>query len=154
MKQCNGNGSACAGFMRSQWSAAENEFDSQYRRVLNTSLQHGDHADTSRRPCKCIYGENLCINAQSQAPFLTLQRLAMKKIIVEALWYMRGEPHVLWLRSHNVYWWDAEADDAGFIGLNYGLMTVYPGVEQKAINQLEEVINTLIMGRESMSSPS
>lgn len=67
--------------------------------------------------------------------------------IIEALWYLRGEDNIKFLQKHRCPFWDAQALDDGFVGLNYGLLTNYPRKEGGTINQLEEeVIKKLCKG--------
>ena len=69
----------------------------------------------------------------------------------EALWYLRGEDNIKFLRRHKNPFWDAVAgDDAGlFVGLNYGLLVRFPREDgMEPINQLEEkVIARLVEGQ-------
>ena len=151
-KIIHGNGGSCATLQMRLCSGAnerESAFDTQYRNVLRDIVEQGQWAETSRGRCKCIYGASLKIEVSLNAPFLTLRRLPMRKIVVAMLWYLRGEGHVHWLREHGVRWWDAEADAEGHVGLNYGLLTNFPNGDNEPVNQLSLVIDSLVAGKQS-----
>jgi thymidylate synthase len=84
-------------------------------------------------------------------PVTTLRKLYPMAAILEAIWYLRGENHIRFLQKHGQKFWDKQARDEGWVGLNYGLLTYYPsGCSGKSINQLEEkVLMPLCAGKKS-----
>ncbi len=56
-------------------------------------------------------------------PLLTTKKVFFKSIIMELLWYLRGEDHIKWLRDENdVHIWDAWADENGYVGPIYPVL--------------------------------
>ena len=56
-------------------------------------------------------------------PLLTTKKVFFKSVILELLWYLRGEDHIRWLRDkNNVHIWDAWADEAGHVGPIYPVL--------------------------------
>lgn len=56
-------------------------------------------------------------------PLLTTKKVFFKSVIMELLWYLRGEDHIKWLRDeNNVHIWDAWADDDGYVGPIYPVL--------------------------------
>lgn len=56
-------------------------------------------------------------------PLLTTKKVFFKSVIMELLWYLRGEDHIKWLRDEqNVHIWDAWADDEGYVGPIYPVL--------------------------------
>ncbi len=56
-------------------------------------------------------------------PLLTTKRVQFRSVILELLWYLRGEDHIRWLRDENdCHIWDAWADESGHVGPIYPVM--------------------------------
>ena len=56
-------------------------------------------------------------------PLLTTKKVYFRSVILELLWYLRGEDHIRWLRDENdCHIWDAWADDDGHVGPIYPVM--------------------------------
>lgn len=56
-------------------------------------------------------------------PLLTTKKVFFKSVIMELLWYLRGEDHIKWLRDeNNVHIWDAWADESGYVGPIYPVL--------------------------------
>lgn len=56
-------------------------------------------------------------------PLLTTKKVFFKSVIMELLWYLRGEDHIRWLRDeNNVHIWDAWADEEGYVGPIYPVL--------------------------------
>ena len=56
-------------------------------------------------------------------PLLTTKKVFFKSVIMELLWYLRGEDHIKWLRDeNNVHIWDAWADEDGYVGPIYPVL--------------------------------
>ncbi len=60
------------------------------------------------------------IDLREGFPLLTTKKINWKNIIVENLWFLSGEPHIGILQKHNCKFWDAWADDEGFVPSAYG----------------------------------
>lgn len=83
-------------------------------------------------------------------PLTTLRKMPYQQSIIEGVCYLRGEDHAAFLKRNRCPFWDAQAYGDGFLGgLNYGLLTNFPGQSCTRINQLEEVIKKLAARRRS-----
>lgn len=56
-------------------------------------------------------------------PLLTTKKVYFRSVILELLWYLRGEDHIRWLRDEkDCHIWDAWADENGYVGPIYPVM--------------------------------
>lgn len=69
-------------------------------------------------------------------PLLTTKKMQFRSIILELLWYLRGEDHIRWLRDeNNCHIWDAWADDDGYVGPIYPVLwRRFPYIEEDEID--------------------
>jgi len=69
------------------------------------------------------FAEYYKVNLSEGFPLLTTKKVFFKSVILELLWYLRGEDHIRWLRDkNNVHIWDAWADEAGHVGPIYPVL--------------------------------
>ena len=56
-------------------------------------------------------------------PLLTTKKVFFRSVILELLWYLRGEDHIKWLRDEkDCHIWDAWADEEGYVGPIYPVL--------------------------------
>lgn len=65
-------------------------------------------------------------------PLLTTKKVYFRSVILELLWYLRGEDHIKWLRDeNNVHIWDAWAEEDGYVGPIYPVLwRKFPSLKQ------------------------
>ena len=69
------------------------------------------------------FAEYYKVNLSEGFPLLTTKKVFFKSVILELLWYLRGEDHIRWLRdTNNVHIWDAWADETGHVGPIYPVL--------------------------------
>lgn len=136
-------------------------FDEQYLSLLALIQTRGEYEIATKGPHRKAPRENaitidLAASGADSAlgyfiPLTSLRKLNFKHVASEALWYLRGEDHIRFLRRHGNPFWDAVAssDEGMFVGLNYGLLVNFPREDGRGpINQLEEnVISRLVRGQ-------
>lgn len=81
------------------------------------------------------FAESYRVDLQQGFPLLTTKKVYFRSVILELLWYLRGEDHIRWLRDENdCHIWDDWADDDGHVGPIYPVMwRRFPYFEQEEV---------------------
>ncbi|MEX0679885.1 MAG: thymidylate synthase [Balneolales bacterium] len=82
------------------------------------------------------FSESYKVDLARGYPLLTTKKVPFRSVILELLWYLRGEDHIRWLRDeHNCHIWDAWADEDGHVGPIYPVMwRRYPYLEEEEVS--------------------
>ncbi|NGP76772.1 thymidylate synthase [Balneolaceae bacterium YR4-1] len=69
------------------------------------------------------FAESYRVDLQKGFPLLTTKKVYFRSVILELLWYLRGEDHIRWLRDEkDCHIWDDWADEDGHVGPIYPVM--------------------------------
>jgi thymidylate synthase len=75
---------------------------------------------------------------------LTTKKLHLRSIIVELLWFLRGDTNIQYLKDNNVSIWDEWADEQGNLGPVYGYQwRSWPDGHGGTLDQITNVINQI-----------
>lgn len=78
-----------------------------YLDLLRTALEQGrDREDRTGVGTRGIFGHQMRFDLRQGFPLLTTKKLHLRSIIVELLWFLRGDTRVEYLHEHKVTIWD------------------------------------------------
>lgn len=95
-----------------------------YLDLVRNVLDHGVRKE-NRTGTDTIssFSEFYKVDLSEGYPLLTTKKVYFRSVILELLWYLRGEDHIRWLRDENdCHIWDAWADEDGYVGPIYPVM--------------------------------
>ena len=115
--------------------------------ILDNGVDRGDRTGTGTRG---VFGRQMRFDLSQGFPMLTTKKLHLRSIIVELLWFLRGETNVKWLQERGVSIWDEWADPDGELGPVYGKQwRSWAAADGRTIDQIAWVKNEIIQNPNS-----
>jgi thymidylate synthase len=117
----------------------------QYLALLADILEHGvKREDRTGVGTLGVFGRQMRFDLAKGFPLLTTKKLHRKSIILELLWFLRGDTNVRWLQERGVSIWDEWADAAGELGPVYGKQwRSWAAPDGRVIDQIAGVVQGL-----------
>lgn len=97
-----------------------NAADHQYKQLLHDLVDFGVERTGRNGITRSLFGAQMRFDLMNGFPLLTTKQVNFKAIVVELLWFLRGDTNIDYLHRHGVRIWDQWADENGDLGPVYG----------------------------------
>jgi thymidylate synthase len=97
-----------------------NHAEQQYLDLVAELLERGVYREGRNGGTYGKFGHQMRFDLSQGFPLLTTKKMFFKGIVVELLWFLRGDTNVKFLHEHGVHIWDEWADAKGNLGPVYG----------------------------------
>jgi len=117
------------------------QYEDFMRHVHTTGVLKTDRTGTGTRS---VFGHQMRFDLSEGFPLVTTKKVHLKSIIVELLWFLRGDDNVKYLHDHGVTIWDEWAREDGSLGPVYGVQwRNWPKPDGSHVDQISEVVKQL-----------
>ena len=111
------------------------------QRILDEGVEQQDRTGVGTLS---VFGHQMRFDLAKGFPLVTTKKLHLRSIIVELLWFLRGDTNVQWLREHKVSIWDEWAASDGDLGPVYGKQwRDWTTPDGRHIDQIAELIREI-----------
>ena len=119
--------------------------EQQYLALLADILANGVRRDDRTGTGTLgVFGRQMRFDLAQGFPLLTTKKLHRKSIILELLWFLRGDTNVRWLQERGVSIWDEWANADGDLGPVYGKQwRSWAAPDGRVIDQISNVIRSI-----------
>ena len=109
--------------------------------ILSTGVRQHDRTGVGTLS---IFGPQLRFDLSKGFPLVTTKKVHLRSIIVELMWFLRGETNNNWLKERGVSIWDEWAEADGDLGPVYGKQwRDWEAADGRHVDQLKGLIETI-----------
>lgn len=111
------------------------------QRVLDEGVAQHDRTGVGTLS---VFGAQMRFDLSKGFPLLTTKKLHIRSIIIELLWFLRGDTNVRWLQDRKVSIWNEWADEAGDLGPVYGKQwRDWETADGRHVDQIRELLDLI-----------
>ena len=118
---------------------------SQYEDFMRQVFDHGvAKTDRTGTGTRSVFGHQMRFDLSEGFPLVTTKKVHLKSIVLELLWFLRGDSNARWLQERGVTIWNEWAAEDGELGPVYGVQwRSWPTPDGGHIDQIAEVVQQL-----------
>lgn len=111
------------------------------QRILDTGASQEDRTGVGTLS---VFGHQMRFDLAEGFPLVTTKKLHLRSIVIELLWFLRGDTNVRWLQDRRVSIWDEWADEEGDLGPVYGKQwRDWEAPDGRRVDQIAELIRLI-----------
>ena len=117
----------------------------QYLDLLQLILDEGvAQQDRTGVGTRSVFGHQMRFDLSRGFPLLTTKKLHIRSILIELLWFLKGDTNVGWLKENKVSIWDEWADENGELGPVYGYQwRSWPAPDGRKFDQIRDLVDRI-----------
>ena len=120
---------------------ARSQYEDFMRHVFTHGVAKSDRTGTGTRS---VFGHQMRFDLSEGFPLITTKKVHLKSIILELLWFLRGDGNARWLQERGVTIWNEWAAADGDLGPVYGVQwRSWPTPGGGHIDQIADVVQQL-----------
>ncbi len=111
------------------------------QRVLDEGTPKADRTGTGTLS---LFGAQCRYDLAAGFPLVTTKKVHLKSVLMELLWFLRGETNNRWLTERGVTIWNEWADADGELGPVYGAQwRSWRGAQGEVVDQVAQVVESI-----------